>query len=697
MKDKIKKLSKIAILCLGMSLLLCNCEKADDAIDIAVDKAHTSNIDLEFIDYSTINKNTTLSQKVTSISDRFNSSKNTITGKTNSKTDDPSKLYDYTILTHQAIHISMENYDSYTFHLVREQPTHLIENLVLSENKDGSYDALIATYDLTEAQKQELLNKTISNLPNYTSLTKIEGFNANTLFSKVYNEGSYCYELKEEISKATGWNIIKQVIVDCPDSGGSGGNPESGSDSGSDDDGFGNGSTNDEEPSVGGGSSGNSTNEPGNIGVLTSPFISPSLIVIKDLGITDPLQIKFFNDNQGLAKQINEFILLNGHTQEVIDFNKKAIEFAFRVPEASDDSIRTFIKGQLELEKLHKRNTITLKPNNGKINNRDDQKYTHFGTDGVYGYYKMEDGSIVISSPTALSLNSDGKLVAYFTSETSNDHYWYIKPEGSTLWSNYLIKTNHTNLAHELEITAKLSLLALGKAIGTYILPIEDVKILITGTDFDGDQVSRYQAAGFLLLTIVPGSKALKIVGKASDALTVVVKLGSNNLVVDTAKAGLKVVTDSNVIKFLSNTGDEIARIVEGIMTFKYSGFGSNIITNPNKTTTLLGRYADNTGNGTKAVLDSKLFKFGENKGGFNLLDESTWSNLTQNQRDLLNHNWLEQAFQRGDDIRLVSDQTNKFSNGILTQYGKELNWIETFVNTYNYSYNSTTKTFIKN
>lgn len=91
-------------------------------------------------------------------------------------------------------------------------------------------------------------------------------------------------------------------------------------------------------------------------------------------------------------------------------------------------------------------------------------------------------------------------------------------------------------------------------------------------------------------------------------------------------------------------------------MTFKYAGFGGNIVTNSNKTTTILGRYIDNINKDTKSIIDSKLLKFGQNKGGLNLLDESTWNNLTQSQKELLNYNWLEKAFTRGDDIRLISN-----------------------------------------
>jgi hypothetical protein len=56
---------------------------------------------------------------------------------------------------------------------------------------------------------------------------------------------------------------------------------------------------------------------------------------------------------------------------------------------------------------------------------------------------------------------------------------------------------------------------------------------------------------------------------------------------------------------------------------------------------------------------------------------------------------FLEQAFQRGDDIRLVSDPTNALTR--TGTYKKELEAIEnTLATKYNYSYNSVTKTYYK-
>jgi len=377
--------------------------------------------------------------------------------------------------------------------------------------------------------------------------------------------------------------------------------------------------------------------------------------------------------------------------------------------------LQQFNNSQTQLETLYNDNKIRLKPNIGKINNRDDQKYTHFGTDGVYGVYIMEDGSRVMSSPTQLSLNATGQLVAQFTAEIGNSHYWYIKLEGSNEWANYLLKSS-TSLADELRTTALLSAQALGKAIGKYVLPVEDIKILLSGTDFEGQQVSRYQAGGFLLLTIVPGSKALKIVGNAADAVKVVVKLGSNNLVVDTVKTGLKIVTDNNIVKFLSQTGNEIARIVNGVMTFKYAGFGGNIITNPNKTTTLIGKwegYLDK-------IWETGLAKHGSNKGGLNILGEPFGSNVAEIWAN--NKTWLDRAISRGDIIRATANpldinnvfhikigidptkftDINTLKNYLLNltpekveqlgYYGREIRHL--FQN--GYIFNSTTKQFIK-
>ncbi|NLL20023.1 MAG: hypothetical protein GX262_13565, partial [Clostridia bacterium] len=59
-----------------------------------------------------------------------------------------------------------------------------------------------------------------------------------------------------------------------------------------------------------------------------------------------------------------------------------------------------------------------------------------------------------------------------------------------------------------------------GKTIGRYILPIEDIYILLEGKDFDGVQSNRAVASGFLLIEFIPGGKILKPVTKGLKAGT---------------------------------------------------------------------------------------------------------------------------------------------------------------------------------
>lgn len=172
---------------------------------------------------------------------------------------------------------------------------------------------------------------------------------------------------------------------------------------------------------------------------------------------------------------------------------------------------KNYVKGQIELESKFENGKILLKYNPGLINGRSDQKYTHFGTDGVYGYYRMENGSIVISSPTQLFLNSDGNLTSRFTSEFSNSHYWYIKDSYTKEWSNYLIKFSDSTYS-ELETLFRLGAQNALVGIGTYIIPVEDFLILFTGKDFDGIPTSRWLAAGLLVVEVIPGGKLVKMV-----------------------------------------------------------------------------------------------------------------------------------------------------------------------------------------
>lgn len=208
-------------------------------------------------------------------------------------------------------------------------------------------------------------------------------------------------------------------------------------------------------------------------------------------------------------------------------------------------------------------------------------------------------------------------------------------------------------------------------------------------------------------------------------------------------KAGLKVIEGEKSISFFSKEGILVAEIKDGLLLFKYSGFGGDIVMNPEKATTVLGKFAekweDVTSGGTRNFLGSNLdpkvsglpegaFSRGNGKtvynGDMNFLDiaedeynailnkhiqkyidkglnkiEAKKLGLEDGNNefwDKYNYPFLEDAFKRGDDIRLVSDPDIFKNSGT---YARELNAINGkngLAKKYGYVYNTQTKTYIK-
>ena len=59
-------------------------------------------------------------------------------------------------------------------------------------------------------------------------------------------------------------------------------------------------------------------------------------------------------------------------------------------------------------------------------------------------------------------------------------------------------------------------------------------------------------------------------------------------------KAGYKIEKDGNILKVFDNSGKKIlAEISENSIKIKYSGWGSDMITNSERTTTCIAKYED--------------------------------------------------------------------------------------------------------
>ncbi|MFP9114581.1 hypothetical protein ACLI1A_11610 [Flavobacterium sp. RHBU_3] len=206
--------------------------------------------------------------------------------------------------------------------------------------------------------------------------------------------------------------------------------------------------------------------------------------------------------------------------------------------------------------------------------------------------------------------------------------------------------------------------------------------------------------------------------------------------------AGLKIVKSENTISFFSKSNVLVAEIEDGVLRFKYSGFGGDIVMNPERTTTVLGKFAeiedDALSNGTRKFLGSKKpyveglpdgsFSRGDGvlvgKGGMSFLDIAEDEYMAIRNKHIqkyldegktatealdagrisgnnefwekYNYPFLEDAFKRGDDIRLVSDPIEFRTSS----YKRELEAIEGengLAKKYGYIYNEKTKTYIKN
>ena len=152
----------------------------------------------------------------------------------------------------------------------------------------------------------------------------------------------------------------------------------------------------------------------------------------------------------------------------------------------------------------------------------------------------------------------------------------------------------------------------------------------------------------------------------------------------------------------------------------EYPGFGGDIITDPAKTTTVIGKFNDEVnGAGTKEILnmpDGSFTRGGENKGGVNILDipSERYQALLDEHGDVrgkeifweeYNQPFLEDAFARGDNVRVLSDpEVPKNRSGFYDRELREIegytdargNYVPGLAEKYGYVFDPVTHTYIK-
>ncbi len=175
--------------------------------------------------------------------------------------------------------------------------------------------------------------------------------------------------------------------------------------------------------------------------------------------------------------------------------------------------------------------------------------------------------------------------------------------------------------------------------------------------------------------------------------------------------AGLSAVEDAGVVKFTNGVGKFVAEIAGTQLIFKYLGYGGDLMMVEDRTTTVLGKYSDLLdGYGTKEVLSMPegCFSRGDsNPNGINILDVPSAiydALLTKNIQKYLdegktleeakalsiidgkeefwvlyNYPFLEEACQRGDNIRVMSNNIyyKNASDAVGGFYKREIKAIE--------------------
>ncbi|CAL2107151.1 conserved exported hypothetical protein [Tenacibaculum sp. 190524A02b] len=242
--------------------------------------------------------------------------------------------------------------------------------------------------------------------------------------------------------------------------------------------------------------------------------------MMREVGITNEQQKRFLYDNSHEANQIVKFVNDNKVSgsipSDVKDFVKQITDIVKNTH--LKDKAKHFVNGQLELEKETR--NIPWRASSGTLEGNPHLKFTHVHHAGTRSYFKMTDGSIIAASSEEQELTKSGNLKDAYPYESTGGEFrfYYIKLANGEPWSEMLF--NPSNLGGELEDLFKLAGVELGKSLGRYVIPIEDVKILIDGRDFDGQQVARWKAAGSLLLEVAQIGKVAVVTKKVFVAVT---------------------------------------------------------------------------------------------------------------------------------------------------------------------------------
>ncbi len=183
---------------------------------------------------------------------------------------------------------------------------------------------------------------------------------------------------------------------------------------------------------------------------------------------------------------------------------------------------------------------------------------------GLYrSYFNLTDGNILIVDEVRQTDPEDSNK-----SEIAYLYNLYIASENE--WYEIDIDTFLDDcLSCKINDIATKTILITGKTVGRYLLPIEDLYILISGEDFDGVEAGAAVATAFLLIEFIPGGELVKPVTKGfKSAIKTTVK-GSRKVfkIINGAKVVLGEYVDDVLVpaKWIDGEVDEVVEVIQDI------------------------------------------------------------------------------------------------------------------------------------
>lgn len=201
MKTKIKFLARLLLL--AVFALFTNCEANMDIIEESALEHQTPPILGEKISFKQSKHFTEINSEIKSLETKFNKKQ---TSKAGQKETDSLK-----ILTDEVLYVTYAGTHTYTFKVVRKNPTYLLENIVLHYNlRTKNYDEYLIQYkDLKEQDIKEISEGKLFKDSKKVIVTKLEnGFFESHSSS---NKGSFTSKSSDVICTT----VTSTVWVEC--------------------------------------------------------------------------------------------------------------------------------------------------------------------------------------------------------------------------------------------------------------------------------------------------------------------------------------------------------------------------------------------------------------------------------------------------------------------------------------------------